>query len=142
MPRGVSAQGRVSALEGVCPGGCVCLGEVYTTTPPWTEFLTIANKLLRAECIPLFSKGPDVLQFRKPSSHHASETMEFVIETRMHSIRMRTVRCSGRLGGGAQGCVCPGECVCLGGCLPRGVCLPRGSVHHHTPMDRILDTCL
>ena len=33
----------------------------------------------------------------------------------MHFSRMRTVRCSGRLGGG----------VCLEGCLPRG-CLPRG----------------
>ena len=29
----------------------------------------------------------------------------------MHSSRMRTVRCSGRLGGGA---------VCVGVCLPRG----------------------
>ena len=34
--------------------------------------------------------------------------------TRMHSSRMRTVRCSGRLGEG--GCVCPGG-VCPGGCV-------------------------
>ena len=41
----------------------------------------------------------------------------------MHSSRMRTVRCSGRLWGGG---VLPREDlprgdVCLGGCLPRGV---------------------
>ena len=35
-------------------------------------------------------------------------------ETRMHSSRMRTVRCSG----------------CLGGCLPKGGCLPRGISQH------------
>ena len=39
--------------------------------------------------------------------------------TRMHSSRMRTVRCSGRWGGVWGG-------VCLGGCMPRGGCLPRG----------------
>ena len=51
-------------------------------------------------------------------------------QTRMHSSRMYTVRCSGRpwwclTGGVSTGGVCPG------GCLPRGVsaqsgCLPRG----------------
>ena len=46
----------------------------------------------------------------------------------MHSSRMRTVRCSGRLDGGwgggfGQGGVCQGVCVCLsrGGCLSMGV---------------------
>ena len=57
------------------------------------------------------------------------------VTTRMHSSRMRTVRCSSRLlgGGGLSAChgVCPGGCrVCLpegglpageGGCLPRGL---------------------
>ena len=57
--------------------------------------------------------------------------------TRMHSSRMCTVRCSGRLLW--RDCVCPGGCLakgqwCLpggvcpdawGGCLPRG-CLPGG----------------
>ena len=73
--------------------------------------------------------------------------------TRVHSSRMRTVRCSGHLSGDvypggclpggvsargcvprgvcAQGGVCPGG-VCPGGCVPRGGvcpggCLPRGS---------------
>ena len=52
------------------------------------------------------------------------------MKTRMHSSRMRTVRCSGRLGGGGAG-VCPGGCLTRGGVsdqegyLPRGQCLPR-----------------
>ena len=55
---------------------------------------------------------------------------------RMHSSRMRTVRCSGRVGGGClpRGVSTQGELsgyggICLGvsawGCLPRG-CLPKG----------------
>ena len=47
--------------------------------------------------------------------------------TRMHSSRMRTVHCSGGLGGGG---VCQGG-VCLRRCLPRGGCLPR--THRQTP---------
>ena len=41
--------------------------------------------------------------------------------TRMHTSRMRTVRCSGRLGWGVclEGCL-PGAGVGPGGCLPRG----------------------
>ena len=73
-------------------------------------------------------------------------------ETRMHSSRMRTVRCSGHRGRG----------VCPWGCLLRGVCLgvsawgrvstpggpARGDVSQHAmgqthpPVDRILDICL
>ena len=92
-----------------------------------------------------------------------------IYSTRMHSSRMHTVHCSGRLGGGvvsarlvsAQGCVsakvgvCPGRGVYLGvsaygvstwGCLPRGVFV-LGDVHPPDPeagtlpLDRILDTC-
>ena len=48
---------------------------------------------------------------------------------------MRTVRCSGRLGGG-EGCL-PGG-VCPGGCLPGG-CTPPG---RHTPPDPEADTPL
>ena len=48
-------------------------------------------------------------------------------ETRMHSSRMRTVRCSGHRGWGGL----PMGGVCLGGsawgCLPGAGCLPRGS---------------
>ena len=45
--------------------------------------------------------------------------------TRMHSSRMHTVCCSGRLGGvSAQGMSGQGG-VCLGGCLPRRGCLPH-----------------
>ena len=80
------------------------------------------------------------------------------LQTRMHSSRMSTVRCSGRLWAlrgvcpGGVGCVCPGgwgsakgegvsaqgvsaksrSVSALGvlprGCLPRGVCLPWGSL--------------
>ena len=54
----------------------------------------------------------------------------------MHSIRMRTVRCSGRLvGGWIGGGVCLGECLPGGGvsawrgCVYlEGVCLPGGGV--------------
>ena len=45
----------------------------------------------------------------------------------MHSSRIRTVHCSGGLGGGG---VCQGG-VCLRRCLPRGGCLPR--THRQTP---------
>ena len=43
--------------------------------------------------------------------------------TRMHSSRMRTVRCSDRLAGGG---ISPWGVSSKGGCLPRGQCLPRG----------------
>ena len=58
---------------------------------------------------------------------------ENIFKTRMHSSRMRTVRCSGRLGGGGN-CLSK-KGVFLGGCLPVGVsarryllrgCLTRG----------------
>ena len=56
----------------------------------------------------------------------------FIMKTRMHSSRMRTVRCSSRLlgrGVSAQGGVCLGVSTCQGrgvsacqeGCLPAGV---------------------
>ena len=86
-------------------------------------------------------------------------------KTRMHSSRMRTVHCRGRLPrlgvcpGGClpRGClpkgVCLGEGVCLGsawgclsrGCLPGG-CLPRGlytlpGPKADTPLNRITDRC-
>ena len=51
----------------------------------------------------------------------------YIEKTRMHSSKMRTVRCSGRLGRGGG--------VCLGGVSARGVYTP------HT-VDRILDTHL
>ena len=75
----------------------------------------------------------------------------------MHSSRMRTVRCSGRLGGdlprgvSSRGCVCPGEdgvCpgedgVCPGedGVYPGedGVC--PGLVYTSPTVDRITDAC-
>ena len=77
-----------------------------------------------------------------------------MILTRMHSRRMRTVRCSDRLDGGCLpgGCL-PGGCL-PGGCLPRGVSvqggLPRrvcpGGLSQHalrqtTPLDRMTDRC-
>ena len=55
--------------------------------------------------------------------------------TRMHSSRMRTVRCGGRHEGGggcvsAQGDVCPG-CLSMGG----------GGSARHPSVDRMIDTC-
>ena len=52
--------------------------------------------------------------------------------TRMHSSRMRTVRCSGRRGGGGY---LPGGISAMGGCLPR-----QGGVSH-PPVHRITDAC-
>ena len=51
---------------------------------------------------------------------HSFHTKIYIFSqiTRMHSSRMRTVRCSGRLLGG----------VCLGGVCPRGFCLLPGGV--------------
>ena len=52
---------------------------------------------------------------------------DHIIPTRMHSSRMRIIRCSGCLMGGwgsARGCL-PWRCPPRGVCLPRG-CLPRG----------------
>ena len=64
-------------------------------------------------------------------------TVHFVtrcfVKTRMHSSRMRTVRCSSRLLGG----VCPGGLSAQGGCLPQ--CMLG---HTSPPVDRILDTRL
>ena len=57
----------------------------------------------------------------------------------MHSSRMRTIRCSGRLRG-----VCLGRCLPRGvsawGCLPRGVC-PGGVWQTTAPVNRITDRC-
>ena len=52
-----------------------------------------------------------------------------LLRTRMHSSRMRTVRCSGHLGGRGS--------VCLEGCLPGG-CLPGRGVYTPLWTDRHL----
>ena len=58
---------------------------------------------------------------------------------RMHSSRMRTVRCSGRPGGmSAQGCVSAGGVVCLPVGVCPGGCLPASNP---PPVDRMTDTC-
>ena len=55
-------------------------------------------------------------------------------KTRMHSSRMRTVRCSGRLPGGGclHGGVLPGVCL-GGGCLRKGVYTPSPDPEADTP---------
>ena len=55
---------------------------------------------------------------------------ETALLTRMHSSRMRTIRCSSYLpgwGGSSQGGVCPRRCLPCRVC-PRGRCLSRGGV--------------
>ena len=70
--------------------------------------------------------------------------------TRMHSSRMRTVRCNGcREGGGLcipacteWGCIsaCTAQGVSAGGCLLGG--LPGGGgVRHTPPVDKMTDAC-
>ena len=60
---------------------------------------------------------------------------QIICQTRMHPSRMRTIRCSGRLGVSALGGVWPGV-----GCLSREY-LPRGvSAWGCSPVDKILDT--
>ena len=54
-----------------------------------------------------------------------------LINTRMHSSRMRTVCSSGHLLGG----------VCLGGCLPRRECIPACTGADTTRVDRMTDRC-
>ena len=77
--------------------------------------------------------------------------ISFYNVTRMHSSRMRTIHCSGRLLGEGCGGVCLGRgClpggVCLGGiCLGSvylggGWCLPRAGIHL-CPVNRMTDTC-
>ena len=55
----------------------------------------------------------------------------------MHSSRMRTVRCSGCLGGGGGWCL-PRGCVCPRGACPGDVCLPWG-VYTTTPPNKMTD---
>ena len=79
------------------------------------------------------------------------------IKTRIHSSRMRTVRCSGDLpragclprkgvcsGGGClrgRRCVCQGGvCVCLGGVCPGGVS-PSACWDTHPSVNRMTDAC-
>ena len=61
----------------------------------------------------------------------------FLCGKRMHSSRMRTVRCSGRRG---RGCLPRG--VSAKGDLPRGGCLPQFMLGYtHPPVNRITDAC-
>ena len=80
-------------------------------------------------------------EFQNPLIHGQNINLDLVEKdnnrnTRMHSSRMRTVRCSNHLVGGG-GVVCPGGVclpggcllrgdVCPGWCLPGGMCLPGG----------------
>ena len=83
------------------------------------EFLSVISNLWSPHT-PLYLgrlvwiKSIDLLTL--PDTYSDPNRVWISIPSRMHSSRMRTVRCSGRR---AVGCVCPGEgCVCPGGCLP------------------------
>ena len=66
--------------------------------------------------------GFDTSDSRTEHGFHVHQTGAYLNMRRMHSSRMRTVRYSGRLGGGEGVGVCPGG-VSAWGCLPRGVCV-------------------
>ena len=72
-------------------------------------------------------------------SFYVRDMLQKDILTRIHSRRMRTVRCSDHLLGG--------ECLPGGGwCLPRGICPGKVSAHGggvsaRPPVDRMTDAC-
>ena len=69
---------------------------------------------------------------------------ERIAQTRMHSSRMRTIRCSGRLPGRGclpRGCLPKGGGVCQGECMPGGVHLPPCEQNHRqVPKDYLSAT--
>ena len=121
-----------------CPNFSLCFTRLVTAGTTQTR----TSRTLR-------SSEASSLSFCRPSDSSLSTLRSVRTQiwppnteaTRMHSSRMRTIRCSGHRGEGgvcpdgraAVWGVCPGGCaqcpggVCPGGCLPRG-CLPRGCV--------------
>ena len=68
-----------------------------------------------------------------------------IIIIKMHSSRMRTVRCSGRRGGGGGGCL-PSGVVCIPACTGQGGCLTRWvfaqcTLGYTSPVNRMTDAC-
>ena len=94
--------------------------------PPGTMFDTGACKtwILRYRlCFPVVSDpGLGRRQRTRMSSYFWPISIKNKNETRMHSSRMRTVRCSGRMGEGvyARGCLPRGGMSAYKGCLPWG----------------------
>ena len=99
------------------------------------HFWSSSNKLSRKTI-------QDCVRHLACSQHAEQDQMKKYFGTRMHSSRMRTIRCSSRLGGGL-----PREGVCLGvSALGMsalgGVCLGQGCLlPHPLPVNKITDTC-
>ena len=89
------------------------------------HFWSSSNKLSRKTI-------QDCVRHLACSQHAEQDQMKKYFGTRMHSSRMRIIRCSSRLGGGL-----PREGVCLGGVCSRDVCpggcLPGAGVSATTP---------
>ena len=125
--------------------------EFRTRAPPRPIFFNFAQFLGNFGKIVCWCPSPLSEGYRPPprgkpgsATVECSDTclqkcndVKFFILTRMHSNRMRTVRCSSRLLGGG-GCL-PRVCL-LGVCL--GVCLvcPRGVSGRRPLVDRVLYT--
>ena len=128
--QGGSAPGGVSA-----PGEGWCLVE----TPPGRLLLRAVRILL--ECILVIFISIEQRQRSKTIFALALIKRNRNAITKMHSSRMHTIRCSGRLLDGRVGGVCPG------GCLPRGVSTHGdgicqvGVCQTPPPLNRITDRC-
>ena len=104
----------------------------------WTRASSKANIFFVLHRIPLVTGSDTTNRFL--GQNHWQRCWKSYLATRMHSSRMRTVRCSGHLDGGgwlpakrcllqwpSRGGVClPRKMSAPGGCLPEGGCLPRG----------------
>ena len=111
----------VSALGGVCSwGGGLLSGGAWWRPPEW--LLLRAVRIL-LECILVIFISTEQRQRSKTIFALALIKRNRNAITRMHSSRMHTIRCSGRLLDGGMGVSARGG-VCLGGCLPRGVASP------------------
>ena len=107
----------------------------------WTRESSKANMFFVLHRVPLVTGSDTTNRFL--GQNHRQRCWKSYLATRMHSSRMRTVRCSGHLDGGGGGAAsqevsaavavsgggvsaCRGMSACQGRCLPEGGCLCRG----------------